>query len=152
MLEARLIALAVVAAILASALAYFAAHERSIGAVSVQSRWDAQRAADSAAALAEKQRQTRVTSDAANEAQRLTNLSLAAAGRVADARQRLHDYSAANSCAGAASAPSTGGDAASSPGDLHTRLLDGATEAAFELAAEADKRGIAGRACEAIAR
>ena len=144
--EARLIAAAVLLAGLLGLVAAFGAHERSVGAASVQARWDAQRLADTAAVLAETQRQSRANADAASEAQRMAAHARTAAAALADDR-RLHDYSASLARACAPAAAASGSAAASTPGDMQTGLLDRVTAAARELAAYADAVRIAADTC-----
>lgn len=69
-----------------------------------------------------------------------------------DAAGRLRDYAAtlAASCGGAAVDPAAvaSSDAASAPGTVLTYMQRRIAEVAGELAAESDRRGIAGTACQ----
>jgi hypothetical protein len=144
--EARLIAAALLCAVLAGGLAYFGYHERGIGRDQDHALWMAEREANTAAAIAETQRQARVTAEAANEAQRLANLSRASAARAADAGQRLLDRARiAGACPATPASP--GSDAASAPARVPAELLGMALQLAQVYARTADERGIAGAAC-----
>ena len=98
------------------------------------------------AAQAAKDALTRLAVDqqkAINEARNSAELERAGADAVADALRRLRARAAGRTCPAPA--------AAAGSGDLPADVLSRIGEAAGEIAALADARGRAGRACERIA-
>ena len=86
---------------------------------------------------------------AINEARNSAELERAGADAVADALRRLRARAAGRTCPAPAAA--AGSTAAADTGDLPADVLSRIGEAAGEIAALADARGRAGRACERIA-
>lgn len=86
---------------------------------------------------------------AINEAKNAAELDRAGADAAADALRRLRARAAGRSCPAPAAA--AGSAPAAAAGDLPADVLGRIGEAAGELAALADARGRAGRACERIA-
>jgi len=86
---------------------------------------------------------------AINEAKTAAELDRAGADAAADALRRLRARAAGGACP--APAVAAGGPPATDAGDLPADVLGRLGEAAGQLAALADARGRAGRACERIA-
>ena len=109
-------------------------------------------ASASEAARFEEQRRTVAQQGIIRHAETAQDTIRAAAVRASDAGDGLRFRAAAvaASCDPATSDPaaSGAGPAASSPGDLLADVLGRMDEAGRQLAAEADRRGVAGAACE----
>jgi hypothetical protein len=137
---------------LAAALAWGGVEHLRVG--SLQGRIDretAERAAQSLAAeqaaRAEETRRTTEHREIANEAERLARRARDAAVRSAAAGDGLRERAAAVA-ARCNPAAATGGPAAAGPGLVLADVLGRVADAAQRYAAEADRRGIAGQACE----
>jgi len=147
-LELRLIGLVVALLGLGVGYAYWAHHERAIGAAAVQSRWDADRLAARETAVAESARQTAALAEVA----RLAALSHAREQADADAARgaadslRVRFAALARACA--ASAAAGPGDAASGAAGVLTDVFGETAGLARRYAQIADERGNAGHACE----
>lgn len=135
------------------------ADARDAGRAEVQARWDAQRAAHAEvaasaahAARAEERRREAALRKEMDDALQAVARARADADRAAGAAERLrHAARAAAARCGAATgdtATAAASAAATGAGDLLAELLRAADERAGALAAEADRRGIAGTACE----
>jgi Protein of unknown function (DUF2514) len=128
------------------------------GTADVRAQWDAANAISTekamraqAAARTEEMRRTAELEGIANEAVKKAQESAAAASAAVGAGQRLRQRAEALAarCGGSGghSALAGSGKAASAPGDLLYDVLGRLDEAAGQLAAAADQRGIAGQAC-----
>ena len=128
------------------------------GAARVQALWDAAKAqaqAAAASAAAEYRATEQRRADAArreiDDAHTRLSAAVADAGRAAAAADGLRNAATARRCP-AANHPATAasGPAAASTGDLFSDVLGSLGDRATALAAEADRRGVAGAACERI--
>ena len=101
-------------------------------------------------ALIETTRRLSAQQEAANAAQTKTIAARAAAASAAGVADRLRSHAAALAASAAACNPAaaTVGAAASAPGSVLADMLGRVEARGRELAAEADRRGIAGSECE----
>lgn len=152
-LKLALIAAAIVAAL--GGVVWWQTAEQAKGAARVQGLWDAQKAADSAALLAETQRLMKAQSEIANDAQKRIDAARASAASAAAAAGRLRQRLAAALSAGAGAASSPAGSPAASAGVLQPDVRGGIEDAARQLvdravglAATADAAYSAGLTCQ----
>lgn len=156
----RLIQGLIVAALIGCVVAVYmgwAHHERDIGRAEVQAKWDAERAKQTAAALAQSQRNAEETQrrlTAQQEVQRVHDEELARvqadAGRARAAAVSLRGQLAAFTAAGRAPGnSSTGGNGAPAATalDLLAELFSAADDRSGELAAALDASHAAGLQC-----
>lgn len=103
------------------------------------------------AALIETTRRLTAQQEAADHAQESTRRASAAAAAAADTAGRLRAHAARLAASAAACNPAaaTIGAATGAPGDLLADMLGRLEESGRSLAAEADRRGIAGAECAA---
>ena len=103
------------------------------------------------AALVETARRLSAQQEAADVAQKSTRRAQADAAAAADAARRLRAHAARLAAGAAACDPAAAaiGQAASAPGALLADMLGSLEARGRELAAEADRRGIAGAECAA---
>ena len=149
-LEFRLIAIAVaVAGALLFARHLVSEHDAGVKQA-VNDLYAAQAVKAEAASRAEEQRRAQVQTEALNEAKRQADAARADADSANRAAERLRKRAnvAFSSPGSADPAASASGSAASNPASVYADVLGRLGDAAGQLAAIADERGIAGNACE----